>query len=334
MKATSRFDIPSEPAYRTSLDVHSLSTSALHRLRLKLSEDGATQPVCLPVIVARGASPGPVVGITAALHGNEVNGIPTIHRLFRTFEPSELTGSIVAVPIVNVQGYNRFQREFHDGKDLNRAFPGDAEGAASEVFAHRFLNEVVRGFDYLIDLHTASFGRTNTLYVRADMTREISARLSRVLGPQIIVHNAGADGTLRGAAQALGIHAITIEIGNPQRQQNRLITASRIGLRDILEHLGMLAPDHESPPFKPVECQRSFWLYTDGGGFLEVFPELAAPVEKGEPIAQLSNEWGDVLRAYEAPEDGVVIGKSTNPVAHSGARILHLGIVGRVPVSG
>ncbi len=330
MKATSRFDVPSEPLFRPSLDVHSLSTSALHRLRLKLSEDGASQPICLPVVVARGATPGPVVGITSTVHGNEVNGIPTIHRLFRTFEPSELTGTVVAVPIVNVLGYDRFQREFHDGKDLNRAFPGNPEGVASQAFAYRFLNEVVRNFDYLIDLHTASFGRSNTLYVRADMTRPVTARLGRLLGPQIIVHNTGADGTLRGAAEDLGIHALTIEIGNPQRQQNRLITASRIGLREILEHLEMLAPDHETPQTQAVECQRSFWLFTDGGGFLEVFPALAAGVEKGQPIAQLSNEWGDVLRAYEAPEDGVVIGKSTNPVAHTGARILHLGIVGSV----
>jgi hypothetical protein len=280
--------------------------------------------------VLKGHQPGPIVGITAAVHGNEVNGIPTIHRLYRRLSPKALKGTVVAVAPVNLPGFLRNQREFSDGKDLNRAFPGRPEGNESQVYAHALMERVVSKLEVLLDLHTASFGRINSLYIRADMTRPETAELARVIRPQIIVHNKSGDGTLRGAAEERGINAITVEIGNPQRVQGKLVRCSSAGLRDALEHLGMVKADKESPSTEPVECKRSYWLYTDGGGFLEIFPSLRDRLTRGQPVAQLVNEWGEVHRTYEAPDDGVVIGMATNPVAQSGSRILHLGVPGTV----
>ncbi|MCA8923190.1 MAG: succinylglutamate desuccinylase/aspartoacylase family protein [Planctomycetes bacterium] len=301
-----------------------------YRFRLALAEDATSQRVCVPVQVVKGHAPGPVVGITAALHGNEVNGLPVIHRLFRRLHASELAGTVVGVGPLNVPGYLRNKREFSDGKDLNRVFPGSPTGNESSVYAHAIVERLLRNFDVLFDLHTASFGRSNSLYIRADMTQAQTAHLARVIRPQIIVHNR-ADGTLRAAAEHLGIHALTVEIGNPQRAQETLVLSSSVGLREALEHLGMTKSDEESPQAETVECSHSYWLYTDGGGLLEVFPHLTERVARGQPVAQLLNEWGEVHRVYEAPEDGIVIGKATNPVASSGARILHLGVVGSVP---
>jgi predicted deacylase len=207
--------------------------------------------------------------------------------------------------------------------------PGKPHGIESQVYAYRLMERIVRHFDILLDLHTASFGRVNSLYVRADMRSPDTAELARWVGPQIIVHNEGADGTLRGAAADRGIRAITIEIGNPQSFSRRKIKASRIGARDVLEHLGMVPPDEEVAVHEPVECERSYWLYTDSGGVLEVMPDPVDTVEANEPIAYLSDPWGQRIRTYRAPEAGIVVGKSTNPVATTGSRILHLGIVAR-----
>src|SRR5690606_27150633 len=102
-----------------------------------------------------------------------------------------------------------------DGKDLNRLMPGRANGNESDVYAHRLLERIVYEFDVLIDLHTASFGRINSLYVRADMSDPKASRLARMVGAEIILHNRNADGTLRAAAAANGATAITIEIGDP-----------------------------------------------------------------------------------------------------------------------
>jgi predicted deacylase len=331
MKSTQKFARGIVATHVQDLDLESLAPGQ-HRLRLALAEDGTSACIRVPVHVIKGHQPGPVVGITAAIHGNEVNGIPTIHRLYRRLNAKQLQGTVVAAAPVNLPGFLRNQREFSDGKDLNRLFPGNPDGYESQVYADAVLQRLVRHFEYLLDLHTASFGRINSFYIRADMTRARTAELARVIRPQIIVHNKSGDGTLRAAAEDLGIHAITVEIGNPQRAQGKLVRCSSIGLRQALEHLGMVDPDEESPRDESVECARSYWLYTDGGGILEVFPDLRDTVSKGRPVAQLLNEWGEVHRTYEAPTDGIVVGLATNPVAQTGSRILHLGIPGTVEV--
>ncbi|MGE0713065.1 MAG: succinylglutamate desuccinylase/aspartoacylase family protein [Planctomycetota bacterium] len=313
-----------------ALDLESLERGQVHRLLVSMIENGAGRKVRVPVLAARGRADGPVVGVTAAVHGNELNGIFAIQDLMRRLPMDELRGAVVGVPIVNMPGFLTHQREYRDGKDLNRLMPGKPHGTSSQVYAHRFVERVLRRLEYLIDLHTASFGRVNSLYIRADMTRPETARIARLLRPQIIVHNEGEDGTLRAAAEDLGIHAVTVEVGDPQRLQHKLVTTTRVAIRDVLEHLKMLGSDGLRSEHEPVECHRSYWLYTDAGGLLEVLPKVAEPVAKDQEVARLVNDWGDLLRVYRAPEAGVVVGKSTNPVAYTGSRILHLGIVGEV----
>lgn len=309
------------------LDLAPLERGRIHRFWIRMATDASASPISIPVMVARGRRPGPVVGVTAAVHGNELNGIPTIHRLFANLVADDLMGSVVAVPVVNMPGYLLHEREFNDGSDLNRLFPGVANGNTAQVYAHRFVERVVSKLEYLIDLHTASFGRVNSLYVRADMSSPVVAEMARLISPQIIVHNAGTDGTLRAAADDLGIPSITVEVGDPQRFQRGLIRSSRIGIQAVLAHLGMYDPDPSGlMREETIECARSFWMYTDSGGVLRVLVDVAQRVEKGQLVATISDLFGDLVREYYAADDGVVVGKSSNPVAQTGARILHLGI--------
>jgi len=301
----------------------------IHRRRVVMTENATGNETLVPMLVVRAHDPKPVVGITAAVHGNELNGVPVIHRLMGELAKiSLLKGTVVAVPIVNVPGYLRKQREFEDGVDLNRIMPGASAGDESSFYAHRFVERIGSHFDYLIDLHTASFGRVNSLYVRADMTQEVSAKLARLVSPQIIVHSTGADGTLRAALEERGVHAITVEVGDPQRLQRGLVRSARLGVQEVLEHLGMVPNLSDPDEREVVECGRSYWMYTDRGGLLSVLPAVADRVEKDEVIARLHNVWGDLVRTYKAPEGGVVVGKSTDPAARAGSRILHLGIPG------
>jgi hypothetical protein len=312
------------------IDIEGLEPHRQHRLRVVMSQNATGNETLVPVIAIRGDAPGPVVGVTAAIHGNELNGIPVIHRLLGSVAERGLArGTVLAVPILNVPGYLRHQREFEDGVDLNRILPGRLDGDESELYANRIVERLLPGLDYLIDLHTASFGRINSLYVRADMSDQRAAAIARLVGPQIIVHNPGSDGTLRAAAAARGIVAVTVEVGNPQRFQDVLVDATRVGIEDVLEHLGLLASTDGATlaPAPATECSRSRWLYTDRGGILDVFPAVNERVSAGDVVASLFNVWGDRVREYDAPEDGVVIGKSTNPTARAGSRILHLGTV-------
>jgi predicted deacylase len=310
------------------LKVDDLPAGRVSRLLLELTHDGLGFPIRLPVMVARGERPGPVFGLTAAVHGNELNGIPVIHRLFERLDPRSLRGAVVAVVTVNVPGLVRMQRELDDGVDLNDIMPGKANGSPAEQYAARFVELVVQDLDYLVDLHTASFGRVNSLYVRADMTNATVAEMAYLQRPQIILHNPPSDGTLRGAADELGIPSITLEIGSPHVFQPSYIRTAISGLRAVLGEVGMLPRRTASGVSEtPLFCRRSFWMHADRGGLLEVFPEVVQRVTEGEVIARLRDMFGDVLREYRAPGEAVIIGKSVNPVGPSGARIAHLGVV-------
>ncbi len=315
-----------QPLVVRHLDLEAIPARQTTRVLVELISDGLGQPVQVPVLVARGTKPGPVVGVTAAVHGNELNGIPVIHRLFETLEGKPLRGTVVGVVAANVPGLHAQQREYIDGTDLNDIFPGRADGNVSQVYAHRLLDRVIKKFDYLLDLHTASFGRINSLYVRADMNHVDTARMAHLQKPQIILNNRASDGTLRGAAMELGIPSITVEIADPHRFQPKYIRPAVAGVLAVLAERGIVKRRSARPGPPPILCERSYWMYTDRGGLLDVLPELAQRVEAGEVIARVRDAFGQVRTEYRAPNAGVVIGKSTNPVGRSGARILHLGI--------
>jgi predicted deacylase len=310
-----------------ALDVESLAPNKHHRLTVHLSDDAMGRPIRVPLLVARGRRPGPVFGLCAALHGNELNGIPVLHRLFKEFDTERMRGTVVGVVVANVPGYLRHQREFNDGADLNHLFPGVEGGNMSQMYASRLFERVVRRFDAMIDLHTASFGRINCLYIRADLTNPDTALMAYRLRPQIILHNPPSDRTLRGAAQALGIPSITLEIGNPHRFQDRYIRQSRLGILTVLGDAGVLPKRRvtEGPP--PILCDTSRWVYTDRGGLLRVLPDIMDRVDAQEKIAVQTNVFGDTVRTYLAPGPGIVIGRSHDPVGQAGARILHLGTI-------
>lgn len=294
---------------------------------LRIISDGLGQPICIPVMVARGKTDFPILGLTAALHGNELNGIPVIQRLFSEIDVTELNGVIVGIPVVNIPSYIRKKRRFNDGVDLNHIMPGKEDGSISQVYAFRLFDKIVQHFDYLLDLHTASQGRINSYYIRADMKHPVTRKMALMQNAQIIVHNPPSDGTLRGASEAMNIPAITLEVGNPNTFQKKMIKSGVEGIHNVLSYLEMTDDEIEAPETPPVICKRSYWIYTKKGGLLTVHAGLLSKLKKGDLIATIRDVFGNIVEEYFAPEDGIVIGKSVGPVNQSGGRILHLGIM-------
>ncbi|GAO49334.1 hypothetical protein SAICODRAFT_16043, partial [Saitoella complicata NRRL Y-17804] len=310
----------------SELDLNSVPYGRVTKIWITLIED-SLKPLQVPVLIARGVRPGPIVGMTSALHGNEVNGVRVIHRLFQTeLDPEQLHGTVVAVPVANVQGFLASQRGF-DGQDLNRLMPGKLDGSTPQQYAYALLDRIVRKFDYLIDLHTASKGRVNSLYVRANMLDPRTRRMATLQNPQIIVHNTSPDGSLRGSAMTIhDIPSITVEIGNPGVFQKRFVKSALLGVTNIMSNLGMIPEDHSVPEYEPVICDRSYWIFCQKGGILSVIPEVNTWVRKDEVIATIHSIFGQLLDEIRAPEDGIVVGKEVDPVASSGSRIVHLGV--------
>jgi predicted deacylase len=300
-------DVP--PAViKDSLEISDYPNGTISTAWINMVKEGLSEWIRIPVIIAKGTEPGPVVGITAVVHGNELNGVPCIHRVITDIDVNSLKGTVVAVPCVNVPGYLRFSREFSDGKDLNRQFPGSQTGTASQVYNYCFFEKIIRKLNYLIDLHTASFGRVNSYYVRSDLNDPVSAAMAKLQQPQIILHNSGQDGTLRSAASACGIKAITVEIGNPQLLQNQFVQWSYMGVMRILAYLNMFSYDISDTNTGPstLVCSRGFWIYTTVGGVLEVYPAVNTLVRKGDLIARIKNIFGNIVNEVFSPSNGVV----------------------------
>lgn len=315
-----------------NLSVQALEAGKIHHVWLSLGKDHLSNDIKVPVLVAKGREAGPVLGITAGIHGNELNGIAIIHELFDRLDAAKLKGTVVAVSGLNPLAIANNQREFIDGTDLNRIFPGKENGNRSEQMAYRIGEKIIPVFDYHVDLHTASFGRINALYGRGDMQNDTLAGMLKALAPDIIVSNKGkasfgsASGlTMRAFAIASGIPSITIEYGNPQVYQKEMVDRGFAGLQNLMAYLGFLKGTVQAPKEIKV-CTKSYWLYTDKGGYLDVVVDLKQELKQNDVIAILKDSFGAVLATYTAPEDGIVVGKSTNPVSSSGSRILHLGI--------
>lgn len=314
------------PQHIHQLVVNELPKGSLECLWLHLINNGLGEPIRIPIMVARGLEDGPVLGLTAAVHGNELNGIPLIQKVMEQIDTRQLRGTIVGALVMNVPGYLLEQRKFNDGVDLNRIAPGKPNGDVSQVYIHRMIERILSSFDYLIDLHTASFGRINSWYIRADMSDEQSSRMARLQNPEIILNNPANDGTFRGAAAHKGIKSITLELRDPHVFQFDVIEDALIGVYNVLYDLKMLDGYIVCPVKNTILCERSYWVYTDEGGILNVFPKVKQYLQKGEKIAEVRSIFGKIIKEYFAPEDGIVIGKSVDPVNQTGSRILHLGI--------
>ncbi|MFT5248743.1 MAG: putative deacylase [bacterium] len=321
-----------------SIEEINLDNQAPHQIKkywLKLFDNGLSQPISIPVIIAKGDDSGPVLGLTAAIHGNELNGIKVIQEVLEQININELKGIIIAVPGLNQVSVTQDRRRFFDDEDLNRNFPGKEKGNRSQQYVWQINDKILSKIDYLIDMHTASFGRVNSLYVRADMDNEKMKQMALLQDADIILKNKGvpsagdnisATRTMRAEAMLKGIPTITIEYGNPQVYQPEMTVRGVNGIKNVLNWLKM--HDFETPESnQAVLCKKSYWIYLDQGGLLEVPVKLNQIVEKDEIIGQLRNPFGEIIKTYKSPERGIVIGKSSNPVNMSGGRIIHLGII-------
>jgi hypothetical protein len=210
-------------------------------VRLSWSPDQSFEGIAVPtaVLVVNGVDAGPTLCLTAAIHGDELNGIEIVRRVLYGLDPDQLSGTVIGVPIVNLQGFRRGSRYLPDRRDLNRFFPGTDYGSSASRIAYSFFNEVIRKCDALVDVHTGAFARTNLPQLRADMKDAEVAKLTQGFGATSVLHSAGAIGTLRRAATDRGIPAVTIETGEPTRLQETKIAHGTRGIETLLNHLGM-----------------------------------------------------------------------------------------------
>lgn len=292
-------------------------------IRLKISESFSTTPVFIPVTVVHGVAAGPRLFITAAVHGNEINGVEIVRQIRTAVDPKLLRGTLVLVPIANPIGFVSHQRDLPDGRDLNRCFPGSPRGSLTSQVAHVLFNKVVKDCDFGIDLHTAALGRTNLPHVRADMRQPVVRRLACGFGAEVVLDTPGEPTMLRAAASRAGVSVIVYEAGEPMKFQASLIEKGVAGIKNVLAELGMYAFPRRSPPYQLILKDHK-WIRARRGGILILQVRPGVVVRKGEQIAYNTKPYGTEVSTVEAPYTGICVAVSTVPMVYPGTAICHI----------
>ena len=281
--------------------------------------------VSTPVLVVNGSKPGPVLCLTAAVHGDELNGIEIVRRVLYNLNAIKLSGTVIGVPIVNLQGFRRGSRYLPDRRDLNRFFPGDPRGSSASRIAHSFFHEVIDHCDALVDLHTGSFYRTNLPQLRADLRDAEVLELSQGFDGTVVLQSEGAMGTLRQAAVAAGIPAVTLEAGEPLRLQETEVNHGVKTIQSLLGKMNMIKKTSFWGQPEPVYYQ-SAWVRADQGGILFSEVDLGERVKEKEVLGTVTDPITNVRTEILSPYQGRVLGMALNQVVMPGFAAFRIGI--------
>lgn len=285
--------------------------------------EGFVVPV--PVIVANGKGPGPVLCITAAVHGDELNGIEVTRRVLDDIDVEELNGAVIGVPIVNIQGFYRGTRYLPDRRDLNRYFPGNTRGSSATRMANSLFTEVIRHCSALIDLHTGSLNRTNLPQVRADLRSSQVTGMTRAFGATVVLHSPGDKGSLRRAANEAGIPSVTFEMGEPMRVQPEQVEHGAKAIETLMYALGMTKQRRYWGDPESV-YQAAKWVRVDNGGILFSDVALGERVSEGELLGVVTDPLSNQQFRIYAPISGRVLGMALNQVVLPGFAAYRIGI--------
>lgn len=294
------------------------------RLELPVARLPTETWLSLPIEVVNGRHPGPRLWMSAAIHGDEINGVEIIRQVLSKLDARRLRGSIIAAPIVNVFGFISQSRYLPDRRDLNRCFPGSPRGSMASRLSHLFMTEVVRQSTHGIDLHTGSNHRTNLPQIRADLSDPETRRCAKAFAAPVMIHSETRDGSLRQAALIEGLHALVYEGGEPLRFDPEAIELGVAGICRVLEELGMqkLRPKHKAGP--SVEVAHGTWIRARRSGILRLDVRLGQEVRRNQPLGIVADAFGDNGAAVTAPCFGLVIGHTNNPLVSQGDALVHL----------
>ena len=278
-----------------------------------------------PVLVINGANPGPALCLTGAIHGDELNGIEVVRRVMYDISPEKFNGTLIGVPIVNLQGFQRGSRYLSDRRDLNRYFPGEKNGSLASRIANSLFTEVIRHCDYLIDLHTGSLRRTNLPQIRADMSNPKIAEFVEGFDKIAVVHHRGNPGMLRTAANNAGIIAISMELGESLRIQENQIVAGTHSVNSLLDKYKMYPRVFIWGEPKPAYYQ-STWIRVESGGILFSKMGLGDDVSVGDVLGLVTDPITNQSTDLESTMNGHIIGMAVNQVVMPGFAAYHIGI--------
>jgi len=301
-----------------------VAPGTMQRIQIPVANLPTQTPINLPVSVVHGRRPGHTLWLSAAIHGDELNGLEIISRVLDRLDPKRLRGTVIAVPIVNVFGFLQQQRYLPDRRDLNRSFPGTAQGSLAARLAHLFITEIVDKSTHGLDLHTASNHRTNLPQTRADLTDPETRNMAELFGAPVMIHGEAPQGSLRWAVARRGKPIVVFEAGEPQRYNDEAV---RVGVRGVMRVIRGLDMLRQSKPMRTLtvrEAEHTKWVRARRSGMLKLLVKLGDTVTAKQSLGTINDAFGGNHATITSPSAGHVIGHTNNPLVNQGDAIIHL----------
>lgn len=282
-------------------------------------------PMTLPIHVICGEEKGPTLCLTAAIHGDEINGTEIIRRLLKKKGLQKIRGNIIAIPIVNVYGFLYQQRCLMDRRDLNRSFPGSPTGSLASILANIISQQILPHATHVIDLHTGSHDRFNLPQIRANLDMPGLEELALDFNAPVILHSQFRDGSLREYANAQGIPFLLYEAGEALRFDELSIRTGINGILSVMGALKMIAPSqYKVKKFIPTISRQSYWVRAPISGLFKPTKKAGNRINKGQIIAIIANPAGDEEYKLLAPLSGIIICDNMLPLVHTGQALFHI----------
>ncbi|MDB4673361.1 succinylglutamate desuccinylase/aspartoacylase family protein [Verrucomicrobiales bacterium] len=287
------------------------------------------RPVALTAHVFHGKKPGPRIFVSAGVHGDEINGIESVRLLSKLKSLKNICGTLILVPVVNIPAFLNRSRYLPDRRDLNRLFPGTACGPLGSRLAKTFFEEVIRGSDLGIDLHTGATNRPNLPQIRCTAGDDTALEFAKIFAAPVTIQGSPPDGSLRGEAFKVGVPVLTYEGGGASLLRSEAVRYATRGSVNLLRHLGAL-PAKKSKEKKraTVICTSSSWERAPAGGIHENRVRLGAAVSKDDRLGTVSDPFGPTSTPIISNNSGIVIGRSTECLVDEGDALFHIARTG------
>lgn len=301
-----------------------------YQIKIDIARLHTRTKIEVPVIINRAKKDGPCVLISAGIHGNEVNGVEIVRQIVANKYNVPDSGMIICVPVLNVFGFLIKTREFPDGKDLNRFFPGTKSGSLASKFAHVFMNEIVVHADYCIDYHTGGDERFNYSQIRISNDDAEVLELAKVFDAKFVKYSSHREKSYREAATKLGKKVLLFE-GGKSLDLDRQVTYSGItGALNVLDYLGVkkFPKDYESnkKDIEQVIFENSIWVRANYSGMYRSIVRNGAKINKGDVIGLITDPYGFFERKVKASKSGHIICLNHSPIVNQGDAIAHIAI--------
>lgn len=277
----------------------------------------------IPVIVHRAALDGPILLLMGGVHGDESNGVAILRDIIRKKYHIPKRGTIICIPVFNVFGYLNQSREFPDGRDLNRMFPGAANGSLASQFAYKFSKEIAPLVDYVLDFHTGGAGRENSPNIRCVLEQEKSLELAKVFGAPFIVNSNYIPKSIRETMNKLGKTMLLFEGGKSLELNQSVIHSGVEGALNVMKFLKM-QPGEIMIERDPVFVHKSKWLRAPFSGIFQSLAKNGSYVKRRAIIGTISDPFGEFEKNVFAPFDCYIFGLNTAPIVYKGDAIFHI----------